>query len=147
MNRLVVPFLSGLVFAAGLALSGMTMPEKVIGFLDFFGGAWDPSLAFVMGGAAGTYAIAFWLLKPADKPWLGARFFLPPRASIDRRLLIGAALFGVGWGLGGFCPGPAIVSAASFGLDALVFVASMIVGMVVYRLAAAPKVSGVGERI
>ncbi|MEO1174621.1 MAG: DUF6691 family protein [Myxococcota bacterium] len=79
MNRLVVPFLSGLVFAAGLALSGMTMPEKVIGFLDFFGGAWDPSLAFVMGGAAGTYAIAFWLLKPADKPWLGARFFLPRR--------------------------------------------------------------------
>ncbi|MEM6533092.1 MAG: DUF6691 family protein [Myxococcota bacterium] len=137
MKQLIVPFLSGVLFAIGLTLSGMTMPSKVIGFLDFFGGAWDPSLMFVMGGAAGTYALAFWVLKPAHKPLFDSEFRLPSVRKIDGRLLTGAALFGIGWGLGGFCPGPGIVAAASFGTDALVFFSAMIAGMIAFRLFAA----------
>lgn len=122
-------FLSGAVFAAGLALSGMTQPEKVIGFLDV-AGAWDPSLAFVMIGAIGLNLVLFRFILKRTGPVFGSVFQLPNRRDIDPRLVAGAALFGAGWGLGGYCPGPGLVSLAAGGLSALVFVIAMAAGMV-----------------
>ncbi len=133
MKRNVVAFLSGLIFAAGLALAGMTRPSKVLGFLDFFG-HWDPSLAFVMVGAIGVSAIAFHVSLRRSAPLLADRFEVPdPRAAINSRVLVGSAIFGVGWGLSGLCPGPAVVSVASGQIGVLVFVASMLAGMVLLR--------------
>ncbi|NVB77176.1 MAG: YeeE/YedE family protein [Kofleriaceae bacterium] len=107
----------------------MTQPAAVIGFLDPLSG-WDPRLAFVMAGAVAVYAIAFRAIRGhMPSPWFDGRFHLPTRADIDRRLVIGSALFGIGWGLGGFCPGPGLVAAASGATGALVFVAAMLVGM------------------
>ena len=105
----VSAFACGLIFAIGLGLAGMTQPAKVIGFLDLTG-AWDPSLAFVMGGAVLVGLIAFPLILARRRPWLGGRFALPERNDIDAPLVAGAALFGMGWGLSGYCPGPALVS-------------------------------------
>ncbi|MGO9708762.1 MAG: DUF6691 family protein [Polyangiaceae bacterium] len=146
MKRGVLAFLAGLVFSAGLTLSGMTRPSKVLAFLDVTG-AWDPSLAFVMVGAIGVAAIAFRLSGPPRTPILGDRFRLPASlASIDPKLVTGAAIFGVGWGLSGLCPGPAVVAVASGQTGALVFVGAMIAGMAVegavMRLASA---GGSGE--
>ena len=104
-----VAFVAGLIFALGLGISGMTLPQKVIGFLDVTG-AWDYSLAFVMGGAVVVYGIAYQLVRRMEKPRYAAKFHLPTSRKIDWRLLLGAMLFGAGWGLGGFCPGPALVS-------------------------------------
>lgn len=123
---------SGAIFAVGLAISGMTQPAKVIAFLDFFGGAWDPSLALVMGGALTVYSIGFSRISKRAHPIFEGDFHLPTRRDVDARLLVGAALFGVGWGLGGFCPGPALTSigAGFAGMqDVLVFVAAMAAGM------------------
>lgn len=128
---LLLAGLAGALFGAGLLVSGMTQPARVIGFLDVAGG-WDPSLAFVMGGAATVYAIAFrWIVRRWQGPWFDFQFHLPTRRDIDRPLIAGAALFGIGWGLGGLCPGPGIVSAAAGTLHGLVFVAAMIAGMYV----------------
>lgn len=132
-GRLIVAFVTGLVFALGLALAGMTDPMKVIGFLDV-AGAWDPSLAFVMGGAVLVYGLLSRFITRRDAPLLDARFFLPTRRDIDARLVAGAALFGVGWGLGGYCPGPALVSTMSFGTSALVFTAAMLTGMALFSV-------------
>ncbi len=127
-----IPFfalISGLLFGIGLTVSRMIDPSKVLGFLDV-AGAWDPSLAFVMGGALLVTIPAFWFVKKRVKTLLGLDISLPNRNDIDTPLILGAVLFGVGWGLGGFCPGPAL-SALSFGLlKPLVFVGAMIVGMV-----------------
>lgn len=120
--------LSGAVFAVGLAISGMTRPAKVVGFLDL-SGAWDPSLAFVMVGAIAVHFVATRLITRRARPLFDERFHLPTRKDLDARLLLGAALFGVGWGLGGFCPGPGLVSAASGSLPAFVFVIGMTLGM------------------
>jgi uncharacterized protein len=126
---LVLAALVGALFGAGLLVSGMTQPAKVISFLDVTRG-WDPSLAFVMGGAAIVYAIAFRVvLRRRNDPWFDRAFHLPTRRDLDPPLLIGAALFGIGWGLGGLCPGPGLVSAASGSVPALAFVAAMLVGM------------------
>ncbi|MEM7159021.1 MAG: DUF6691 family protein [Myxococcota bacterium] len=133
MNRTIVSLFSGLLFAIGLALAGMTDPLKVISFLDFTG-AWDPSLAFVMGGAILVYAPVYRLITRASEPRFDSTFHLPTRKDIDLRLVAGAAMFGLGWGLSGFCPGPALVSVMSFGTDALVFGASMAVGMVAFGI-------------
>jgi uncharacterized membrane protein YedE/YeeE len=121
-------FVCGLVFACGLGLGGMTQPAKVLGFLDVFG-AWDPSLAFVMGGAVGTHALLRALVVRRGAPVLESRFSLPTLTSIDGRLLAGAALFGVGWGIAGFCPGPAIVATGAGAQTAIVFAVAMVVGM------------------
>jgi thiosulfate dehydrogenase len=138
MKRDLVAFVAGVVFSAGLALSGMTQPSKVLGFLDFFGG-WDPSLAFVMVGAIGVSAIAFHRSTRRASPVLGDRFRVPEKgAPIDRRLLAGAAIFGVGWGLAGLCPGPAVVSLASLQTGAIVFVVCMLVGMAIHRALVPP---------
>lgn len=120
---------SGALFGVGLAVSGMTRPEKVVGFLDL-AGAWDASLAFVMVGAIVVHFIAYRLARRRLAPLFDTRFHLPTRRDIDRRLVIGAAVFGIGWGLGGFCPGPAIVAAASGAVPAIAFVAAMTVGIV-----------------
>jgi uncharacterized membrane protein YedE/YeeE len=123
----------GFLFAVGLALSGMTHPSKVSGFLDFFG-AWDPTLAFVMVGAVGVFSAAHLSTRRLSRPLLGERFPKPPPTGVDARLVIGAALFGVGWGMSGFCPGPALVSIGAGARAALWFVPSMVVGMLIYRV-------------
>lgn len=134
MTRAIAAFLVGLLFGAGLIVAQMTNPSKVIGFLDITGN-WDPSLAFVMVGAIAVYAPAYWLsrVRPARPLW-GEEFKLPLRQQIDRPLVLGALMFGVGWGLSGFCPGPALTSAGFGEPRVWVFVAAMLVGMVAYRL-------------
>lgn len=123
-----VALASGAIFGVGLALAGMTRPEKVRGFLDFFG-AWDPSLAFVMGGAVLVHAVAFRLVTRRSSPVFAPRFALPTRRDLDARLLGGAAIFGVGWGLGGYCPGPGLTSLVSGAAPVAFFVIAMLVGI------------------
>jgi uncharacterized membrane protein YedE/YeeE len=132
-------FVSGVVFAAGLALAGVTQPSKVIGFFDFSRGldSWDPSLAFVMLGGIVVFTPVFHLISKRDRPWLSSTFRLPTRTDIDRPLIIGAALFGLGWGIAGYCPGPALASAGSGSMSALILVGSMFTGMKLYQLFAA----------
>ena len=137
MKRLFTVFLAGFVFALGLGLSGMTNANKVIGFLNL-AGEWDPSLAFVMVGAIGVHLLFYRLILRMKSPLWERRFYLPTRRNISPSLIGGSALFGVGWGLGGFCPGPGLVSLAGFGSEALVFVASMTLGMMVYKFAHQP---------
>lgn len=122
-------FGSGILFAFGLAVSGMTEPAKVIGFLDVAGGAWDPSLALVMVGAVAVNGLGWLVVKKRSRPVLADVFHLPTKKDIDARLVGGAALFGLGWGLGGFCPGPGVVALASGAAPAFAFVAAMLVGM------------------
>lgn len=134
---LLLALVCGLLFAAGLVLSGMTQPAKVIGFLNFAGlaqgafpGQWDPTLAFVMGGAVMVTLVGFvWTRRSGAKPWLAESFNLPLRNAVDRRLVLGAIAFGVGWGLGGYCPGPALASVLNGSVDTLIFVAAMGIGM------------------
>lgn len=126
-------FLCGVLFAAGLCLSGMTQPAKVVGFLDFTGN-WDPSLAFVMGGAVLVYAIGYRLVIRRAKPALAEKFQVPAHRGLDRRLVAGSLLFGMGWGLAGFCPGPAIVSLASLDPRPIDFVVAMVLGMGAFHL-------------
>jgi uncharacterized membrane protein YedE/YeeE len=129
MKLAITTFFSGILFAVGLSISGMTMPSKVIGFLDVAGN-WDISLMFVMMGAIGVYAFVFHLIKPKmSKPFFAEEFKLPTRTEIDFPLVVGAAFFGAGWGLGGFCPGPVLASASSLNTAVLIFIATMIAGM------------------
>jgi uncharacterized membrane protein YedE/YeeE len=128
MLSLVLAGVAGALFGVGLLISGMTQPAKVIGFLDVTR-HWDPSLAFVMGGAVMVYAVAFRTIVGRRAPWFGGQFHLPSRRDIDAPLIAGAALFGIGWGLAGLCPGPGIVTAAAGTSTGLAFVAAMIVGM------------------
>ncbi|NIM43678.1 MAG: hypothetical protein GTN84_20780 [Hydrogenophaga sp.] len=125
-------FFIGLLFGLGLLLSGMTDPGKVQGFLDL-AGAWDPSLAFVMGGAIAVGFFAFALAKQRTRSFLGGGMYLPKATEIDRRLVLGSLTFGVGWGLAGFCPGPGLVSMASGETKGLVFVLAMLLGMAVFE--------------
>jgi uncharacterized protein len=127
-------FFVGLLFGLGLMLSGMTDPGKVIGFLDVFGN-WDPSLALVMGGAIAVGLYAFALAKKRTQNFFGGALHLPTSHQIDKRLILGNLAFGAGWGLAGFCPGPALVSLAAGQDKALVFVLAMIFGMIAYQLA------------
>lgn len=127
-------FLAGLLFGVGLIVSGMTDPSKVIGFLDF-AGAWDPSLAFVMGGAVLVGALGFRFAERRAVSFFGGLLQLPTRRDVDLRLLLGSLTFGAGWGLAGFCPGPAVVSMGAGQDKAVVFVIAMIAGMALYELA------------
>lgn len=126
--RTLLAFVAGLVFGLGLLLSGMADPAKVLGFLDL-AGAWDPSLMFVMGGAVGVGAVAFAAARRRERSLLGEPMQVPTKTGIDRRLVAGALLFGAGWGLAGFCPGPAIVALELGEAGAVVFVAAMLAGM------------------
>jgi len=125
-------FFVGLLFGWGLLISGMTDPSKVIGFLDL-AGSWDPSLAMVMGGAIAVGFFAFGTAKKRTSNFFGGALHLPTSSDIDKRLLLGSLLFGAGWGLAGFCPGPGIVSMADGQPKAVVFVVAMIAGMLVFE--------------
>ena len=127
-------FLVGLIFGVGLILAGMTNPAKVIGFLDITG-TWDPSLAFVMGGAILVAIVAFRFAKKRTTNFLGGAMRMPTSDMIDKRLVIGSLLFGAGWGMAGFCPGPAITSLGTGNPKALIFVIAMIAGMAIFELA------------
>ncbi len=124
-------FVSGLVFGIGLILAGMTEPQKIKGFLDL-AGAWDPSLALVMGGAIALGVVAFARARRRGRSWTGAAMEIPTNRSVDRRLVTGGVLFGVGWGIAGFCPGPALVALGNGMGSAGIFVAAMLVGMVIH---------------
>ncbi len=130
MNQAGISFIVGLIFALGLGLSGMTQPQKVIGFLDF--SAWDPSLLFVMVGAVAVHAITYRLVRRRSSPLLDNEWHVPQRKDITLRLIMGAAIFGIGWGLGGFCPGPAVTALASGEIRAIVFVVMMVIGMLLF---------------
>jgi uncharacterized membrane protein YedE/YeeE len=141
IKKIAFGLAAGALFAAGLVVSGMTQTAKVIGFLNFGGivsperfGAWDASLAFVMCGALMVTLVAFAITTTEGrKPWVSDKFEIPTRKDIDFKLVAGAAMFGVGWGLAGYCPGPAMASVISGGIDALVFVAALLAGLLVAK--------------
>lgn len=133
MKQHLAGFGVGILFALGLGISGMTQPDKVIAFLDVTGD-WDPALAFVMGGALLVYTLAFRLITRRERPILARQFLIPTRRDINPPLLIGAALFGAGWGLGGFCPGPALASLVTGATPVLIFVGAMLGGMLLFKL-------------
>lgn len=128
-------FLAGSIFGVGLLISGMTDPRKVIGWLDIFGD-WDPTLAFVLGGAVGVMSIAWRIASLRQTPVMGGTFPTPPDPRLGRNLVVGSVLFGMGWGLSGLCPGPALASILWTGTDGMVFLIAMAAGML-----AAPRVS------
>ena len=130
----ITEFVAGLLFGLGLLLSGMSDPGKVLGFLDLLG-TWDPSLALVMAGAILVGMLAFTVAKKRTMNFLGGALHLPTANQIDRRLVIGALLFGAGWGLAGFCPGPSLVSMFTGQPKAAVFVLAMVIGMLLYEAA------------
>ena len=123
-GKLVLFLVAGGLFGTGLAVSGMTEPARVIGFLDIFG-AWDPALLFVMAGAVGVYGMGMLILRRFD----GVKLPSAAASPIDRQLVIGATIFGIGWGLGGFCPGPALANLGALRIEALLFVPTMAIGM------------------
>ncbi|MSP48415.1 MAG: YeeE/YedE family protein [Alphaproteobacteria bacterium] len=125
--------ISGLLFGIGLALSGMLDPVRVLGFLDIAGGAWDPTLVFVLAGAVGVTAVGYGLAGRRAAPIYDERFHLPEATALDLRLLGGATVFGVGWGLVGYCPGPAIASIGFAGTSAAIFCLAMVGGMILHR--------------
>jgi len=132
VKQALTAFVVGAIFGIGLGISGMTMPSKVMGFLDLFG-QWDPSLMFVMVGAIGVHAITYRFIRKRESPFLSTKWHVPTSNEITPKLLIGSLIFGLGWGLGGFCPGPAVTSVVSLHARPLLFVGTMIVGMFLYR--------------
>lgn len=133
MKIKITALVVGFIFAIGLGVSGMTQPQKVVGFLDVFG-SWDPSLIFVMIGGIVVHFITYKLIRNRETPLLTKEWHIPSKKEITPTLVIGSLLFGFGWGLGGFCPGPALTSLASFQIEPAVFVASMLAGMFVFRI-------------
>jgi len=129
---------AGLLFGLGLAISQMVNPEKILDFLDVTGD-WDPSLALVMAGAVGVAMLAFRFVLKRKQPLFDDDFHLPRLTKVDRSLLVGSAIFGLGWGIGGYCPGPGIAALSTGSVEALVFVAGMALGSVLYRRLAAPR--------
>ena len=134
----VIAILSGIIFGLGLSISQMIDRQRVLGFLDA-AGAWDPTLMFVLGGAVGITVITFRFILPRAKPLFAPKFYLPTKFNIDRDLILGSALFGVGWGISGYCPGPAIASLALGSTNALIFMGALIVGSYVAGKVPAPS--------
>lgn len=126
-------FVVGFVFSLGLGLSGMTQPAKVIGFLDIFGN-WDPSLIFVMAGAIAVHGLTYRFIRKRNSPLLVSQWHVPSKTDLTPSLIIGSVLFGIGWGLAGYCPGPVITSLASFDSRPVLFVISMLLGMFIFNL-------------
>jgi uncharacterized membrane protein YedE/YeeE len=140
LRKLLPPLASGFLFGMGLTVSGMTDPQRVRGFLDIFG-EWDPTLAFVMGGAVLVMAIAWRLQARMAKPVFGEKFSLPDRTDIDPRLLTGAVVFGIGWGVAGLCPGPGVASLALSPVHAIPFVAAMLTGILLQKFSMERKIA------
>ena len=133
LKTILFAFASGLIFGLGLILAGMANPAKVLGFLDV-AGTWDPSLAFVMAGAIMIGFVAFLFAKKRTQSFLGLPMQMPTNQLIDKKLVFGSALFGIGWGLGGICPGPGIVLLGVGGVKGLVFVSALVLGVLIFRL-------------
>ncbi len=132
MKSAVLSFVVGFIFAVGLGISGMTQPTKVVGFLDLFGD-WDPSLMFVMVGAIGVHFVSFRFIRKLPTPLVEKQWHLPSKTELTPSLIIGAVLFGMGWALGGYCPGPAVSSLGSLDPRPFYFVLSMLAGMVIFK--------------
>ena len=132
MLKMLINLFAGTLFGLGLSISGLVNPAKIIGFLDF-AGDWDPTLALVFGGALLVTIPAFRLILRRPRPVLADEFDLPTKKDVDSRLLAGAAIFGIGWGLAGLCPGPAVTALASGLLPVFAFVAAMVGGMAIYK--------------
>jgi uncharacterized membrane protein YedE/YeeE len=132
MKNNLVAFVVGLIFAIGLGISGMTRPEKVVGFLDVFGD-WDPSLVFVMGGAVVIHFFTYRMITKRSSPMFAKEWKIPTKSELTPRLIMGSFLFGVGWGLGGYCPGPGLVSIPSLDTAPLTFVGFMLLGMLLFK--------------
>ena len=132
MKKNIISFIVGFIFSIGLGVSGMTRPDKILGFLDLFG-SFDPSLLFVMVGAIFVHYITYKLIRKKDSPLLHTEWLVPTKKEITPALVIGAFIFGIGWALGGYCPGPALTGLASFQTRPLIFVASMIIGMLIFK--------------
>ena len=130
--RFILTYLIGLVFGVGIMISGMANPAKVLNFFDIFG-SWDPSLAFVMGGALGVTLVGYRIVFGRDAPLFGSRFHLPTRKDIDLRLVGGSAVFGVGWGIAGFCPGGALPALGTGRSEVAIFMAALIAGILLVR--------------
>lgn len=135
MGKILSALLSGLIFGLGLSISMMASPEKVLGFLDFFG-AWDASLAFVMGGALITYGIGYRIIMKLPHPVFASEFKIPTKKDIDKNLVLGSIMFGVGWGMVGYCPGPALTALGWGFAFTGIFVISMLTGMAGHKIAA-----------
>jgi uncharacterized membrane protein YedE/YeeE len=133
MMRELTALIAGIVFGVGLVISQMVNPQKVLGFLDLFG-QWDPSLAFVMGGALVVTTIGYRLVMRSEQPVFTEKFHLPTNSRVDAKLAVGSVLFGIGWGLVGLCPGPALAALSIGGIPLLVFLGSMCAGALVYQL-------------
>ncbi|MEO8768422.1 MAG: DUF6691 family protein [Nitrosospira sp.] len=129
----ITALVSGFIFGLGLILAGMANPGKVLAFLDI-AGAWDPSLAFVMGGAAGVASLAFAMARKRNRSYLGFAINLPTSSVIDKRLVLGSLAFGIGWGMAGICPGPALVLLGSGSGKGMIFVAAMLLGMGIFEI-------------
>jgi uncharacterized membrane protein YedE/YeeE len=132
VNLIFAAFFSALIFGLGLGMSGMTLPANVIGFLDITGN-WNPSLAFVMVGAIAVHSLSYRMITKRESPVLTTHFQIPKNRFVDRKLILGSVLFGAGWGIGGFCPGPAIVASVSGVPAVLLFLISMIVGVYMHQ--------------
>lgn len=132
MKNALAAFVVGFIFALGLGVSGMTQPQKVIGFLDLFGN-WDPSLMFVMAGAILVHFVSYRWIRRRPSPLLSPRWHIPTKKEITPALVVGSLIFGVGWGLAGFCPGPALTSLANLQSTPVVFVVSMLAGMLLFK--------------
>lgn len=139
MNRILIALIAGILFGAGLAHSGMSDPTRVRAFLDLFGGRWDPTLAFVMGGAIAPMVLAWAIRRRMEAPLADSRFSLPDTGEITPRLMGGAAIFGIGWGIAGLCPGPAIADLAIRPTLAAPFVIAMLAGFALHNLVDRPK--------
>jgi uncharacterized protein len=133
MKNAIAALAVGFVFAIGLGISGMTQPAKVVGFLDLFG-SWDPSLIFVMVGAILVHFATYKIIRKRNSPLLSMQWHVPTKRDVTPALVVGSLLFGIGWGLGGFCPGPAMTSLASLEGRPAIFVVSMLVGMYLFKL-------------
>lgn len=137
MKNNISALIVGFIFAIGLGISGMTQPQKVIGFLDLFGSAnssWDPSLIFVMIGAIAVHFVTYKIVRKRKTPFFSSSWHVPTKNEITPALVVGSILFGMGWGLAGYCPGPAITSLASFEIKPVIFVISMILGMYIFKI-------------
>lgn len=133
MKHSILSLVVGFLFSLGLGVSGMTEPQRVIGFLDIFG-SWDPSLLFVMFGAIGVHLITYRIIRKRHSPLILKEWHVPTKKDLTPSLVIGSSFFGMGWGLAGLCPGPALVSLASFEIRPVVFILSMLVGMFIFQV-------------